>query len=203
MRKYSKKHCICSPKHRRIVKKQYPSAQITYSASLEEYNQLLSNYDKIYDRINIALVLCGTFFMVFSTTLDFGIISNWTSYAIYQRVLAIVNGTMLVTSAVLMAISIVKFLKLTRGAAMTTFDSNSIKYERLYEEKNENTTLWITLQYLKGINDLQEQIAKKQKRYNRAIVLIVIAAIIYIVSLFINKMFLQLPTTECNCLSLI
>lgn len=190
MRKYSKKHCVCSPKHRQIVKKQYPSAQITYSASLEEYNQLLSNYDKIYDRINIALVLCGTFFMVFSTTLDFSIISNWTSYAIYQRVLAIVNGIMLVTSAVLMAISIVKFLKLTRGEGLTTFDSNYIKYERLYEEKKENTTLWITLQYLKGINDLREQIAKKQKRYNWAIVLIIIAVIIYVVSLFVSKMFL-------------
>ena len=190
MRKYSNKHYVCSSKHSCNIKKQYPSAQITYSASLEEYNQLLSNYDKIYDRINIALVLCGTFLMVFSTSLDFDIISNWTSYSIYQRVLSIINGTMLITSAVLVAISIVKFLKLTRGVALTTFDSNYIKYERLYEEKNENTTLWITLQYLRGINDLREQITKKQKSYNRAIVLIIIAVIIYVVSLFVSRMFL-------------
>ena len=90
----------------------------------------------------------------------------------------------------MMIISIIKLLLVSKGQHLTTFDSISIKRQALYEEKSEDTMLWITLQYLRGINDLRKQITRKQKRYNSAIIIIIIAVIIYVVSLFVSKMFL-------------
>ena len=190
MRKSSKKLCSCRSKKRFNIKKRYPSAQITYSASMDEYNQLLSNYDKIYDKVNIALVLCGTFFMVFATTLDLSTVSKWSEHSWCQKIIVILYLSLLVSSSVMMIISIIKLLLVSKGQHLTTFDSISIKRQALYEEKSEDTMLWITLQYLRGINDLRKQITRKQKRYNSAIIIIIIAVIIYVVSLFVSKMFL-------------
>lgn len=186
MRKFSAKCSSC--KKRKIhAKKQYPSASITYSACMDEYNQLLSNYDKIYDRVNIALVLCGTVFMIFSTNLDFSMITKWSEYSCFQKVAGVLCAVLLIASSVLMAISIIDLLVLSCSKGLKTFDSNSIKTEALYEEKSENTLLWITLQYLRVINDMRQKINDKQKRYNRAIVLIILAVILYVLSLFIGK----------------
>ena len=41
----------------------YPSAEIVQSACLEDYKRCLESYDKIYEKVNIALAILWNYFV--------------------------------------------------------------------------------------------------------------------------------------------
>lgn len=63
----------------------YPSAEFLYSVSLEDYNRVLSNYDKIYDRINVALTLCGVILIVILSNVDVITLLSWNNYSNLEK----------------------------------------------------------------------------------------------------------------------
>lgn len=165
--------------------KKYPSAEFLYSVSLEDYNRVLSNYDKIYDRVNIALTLCGAVLIVFLANLHLTVFFEWCNYSKLEKMSVLLYTIFAVASAVLIIISVIKLLLLSCSQKLSTFDSNSIKEEELYEESVEDSALWVTLQYIRVINDIRSKTISKQKKLNTAIILIVISILSYVVSMLI------------------
>ncbi len=165
----------------------YPSAEFLYSVSLEDYNRMLSNYEKIYDRINIALAICGVILIVILENVDMKAISKWMEFSNLERVAVVLYYMLAIGSATLIVIAVIRFLLLSRSKEILSFDSNSIKEESLYEEKTEDAALWITLQYIRVINDIRNEIRAKNKAFNTSTILIVIALLAYVSSMIVNK----------------
>lgn len=163
----------------------YPSAEFLYSVSLEDYNRVLSNYDKIYDRINIALPVCSAVLIVFLTGIDIKSIFNWINYTPLEQVAIAMYTLFAIGSATLMTISVIKLLVLSRSKELMSFDSNSIASESLYEEQIEDASLWVTLQYIRIINNIRDKIEKKQKSFNNTITLMIISILTYAFSILI------------------
>lgn len=63
----------------------------------------------------------------------------------------------------------------------------SIKTESLYNEKIEDAALWVTLQYIRVINDIREKIKEKQKAFNTATIQIIVALLAYVISMLIHN----------------
>lgn len=165
----------------------YPSAEFLYSVSLEDYNRVLSNYDKIYDRINVALTLCGVILIVILSNVDVITLLRWNNYSNLEKMAVAIYGLCAVGSAVLIVIAVIKLLLLSRSKEMLSFDSNSIKTESLYNEKIEDAALWVTLQYIRVINDIREKIKEKQKAFNTATIQIIVALLAYVISMLIHN----------------
>lgn len=179
-----KKNKICI-KVKENNKQKYPSAEFLYSVSLEDYNRVLSNYDKIYDRINIALPVCSAVLIVFLTGIDIKSIFNWINYTSLEKVAIALYTLFAIGSAVLMTISVINLLVLSRSKELMSFDSNSIASESLYEEQIEDASLWVTLQYIRIINNIRGKIEKKQKSFNNTITLMIISILAYAFSILI------------------
>lgn len=89
-------------------------------------------------------------------------------------------------SATLIIIATIQLLILARSRELLSFDSNSIKEQKLYNEKVEDAVLWVTLQYLRVINDIRERVCEKQKKYDLSITLMIIALLLYVLSKLIG-----------------
>ena len=88
----------------------YPSAEFLYSVSLEDYNRVLSNYDRIYDRINIALALCGVILIVILSNVDMTAMFNWNKYTNLEKMAVGIYALCAIGSAVLIVIAVIKLL---------------------------------------------------------------------------------------------
>lgn len=164
----------------------YPSAEFLYSVSLADYNREISNYDRIYDRINIALSLCSAVTIYYLSTVNFKAFFEWQNFSQLEKVALLLYAFFTLTSLILMIISIIQLLVLSRSKEMLTFDSNCIKTESLYEESLEDSSLWVTLQYIRVINDVSLKTQEKQKGFNLAITLIVISILCFAFSIIVN-----------------
>ena len=165
----------------------YPSAEFLYSVSLEDYNRVLLNYDRIYDRINITLALCGVVLVAILDNVDFSVLCKWIKFSPLEKTAIAIYMICAIASVVLIVSAIIKLLLLSKSKEILSFDSNAIKTEELYDEKTEDVALWITLQYIRVINNIREKILEKQKDYNTATTRVIISLFTYVVSMIIYK----------------
>lgn len=164
---------------------EYPSAEFLHSVSLDDYNRVLSNYDKIYDRINIAMALCGVLLLVILSNIDIKAIMDWSNYSNLEKMAISIYSLCAVGSAVLIVIAVIRLLLLSKSKEVLSFDGNSIKTEELYKESVENAALWVTLQYIRVINDIRAKTNEKQRTFNASIVQIIISLLAFVVSMMI------------------
>lgn len=169
------------------TKKKYPSAEFLYSVALEDYKCVLSNYDRIYDRINIALTLCGVILVFFISNFDVSVLYKLDTLSCIHKICTIIYLLFSGTSVVLITISVIKLLLISRSDKLRVFDSNSIKDESLYSEKTEDSSLWVTLQYIRCVNDIREKTQKKQQKFTISIILLIISIVSYVVSIIVKN----------------
>lgn len=160
----------------------YPATQFLYSVCLEDYKRSLSNYDNVYSRINISLAFCGIILIFILNNINPSLLHEWCLYSNIRKTAFVLYFALAIGSAVFIVIAIIKLLLLSRSKTIFVFDSNSIKQEELYKRKVEDVTLWVTLQYIKIINELRKVIAEKQKNVNDSTVFVVISLVAYVVS---------------------
>lgn len=167
--------------------KKYPSAEFLYSVALEDYNRTLGNYDKIYDRANIALALCSALLVAILNNVDIKSLLSYCSYAAMKKVIVACYGLSSLGSAILLVVATIRLLLVTRSRKMLSFDSNSIKAEKLYIETVEDAALWVSLQYIRSTNDVGTQVKDKQGKLNRALLEIVVSLLLFAVSVIIHN----------------
>lgn len=185
MYRLSKKKIIKVKTRIQEENKKYPSAEFLHNVSLEDYNRTLSNYDKIYDRVNLALAFCGAILLVILSNFDISVLEKLCCYSKQELIVIVLYLVTACSSIVLIIISIIKLLLISVSKGLQTFDSNSIKEESLYEKDVEDASLWVTLQYIRCINDIREKTDKKQKSYKTATILIIISLLSYVVSMLV------------------
>lgn len=166
----------------------YPSAAIVHSACYEDYKRCLDTYDKIYEKINIALAFCGIILLVILSSFDYTnilkITQNITKLELFSLLLYLICSAV---SIICIVWSVIKLLLMLRSRTVTVFDSIACRNEKVYELIEEDAALWLIDKYTIAINELKIINNKKHKEYNAVIIKIVISLLAYAVVITMNR----------------
>lgn len=170
------------------IKEYYPSAELLKADCYEDYKRLIETYDKIYEKINIALAFCGVILLVIISDFDYRIIGKLINSETYIE--GFTYTTLLICSllSVIMIIwAVIQLLLLTRSREIKVFDSIAVRKEEIYREKPEVAAMWLIDKYTIATNELRTVIADKNKEYDVAILKLVISILSFAVVVIIKK----------------
>lgn len=166
----------------------YPSAELLQEVCYKDYSRVLSNYDKIYDKINICLAFYTAILFLIINRLDISFIFNFSQLvSCNEKVLNIINLIVLIFSAIFGVISIIKLLLLLKSKEIFVFDSISIRNNKIYDMFADEASLWVIDKYTEAISEIKNVTDKKQRSFNYAIIFIGVSLILYIISIFLEK----------------
>lgn len=170
------------------VKANYPSAELLQNTCYEDYRRVLDTYDKIYEKVNIALAFSGVILLVVMSSFDYTLVgriidkpSNLELFTLLALLLCSYSSTILIVWSVL------QLLLLIRSKRLTVFDSIAIRNDELYRETNEVASVWLIDKYTQAIAALRPEINKKQASFDSAVLKIIIGLICYAVVIVIQK----------------
>ena len=175
-------------KHRKRKAINYPSAELLQSACYEDYKRLIDTYDKIYDKINIALAFCGVIFLVILSDFDYTLFFSFTAnlskgelFALFVQIICSCTSTVCITWAV------IQLLMLVRSKEITVFDSVTIRNDKIYDLTANEAALWLIDKYTSAIPELRTIIHNKQKAFNSVVIKIIVSILTYSVLLISTK----------------
>lgn len=176
-----KKHC-----RKNVIN--YPSAELLQSACYEDYKRLIDTYDKIYEKINIALAFCGIILLVIWDNFDYRIFFSYTAdssrgdlFTLFVQIICSCTSTVCITWAV------IQLLMLVKSKEITVFDSVAIRNDEIYNLQPNEAALWLIDKYTLAIPELRTIIHNKQKAFNSVVVKIIISILTYSVLLMLTK----------------
>lgn len=112
----------------------YPSSELLQQSCFEDYKRLLDIYDKIYEKVNIALAFCGALLLVFVQNVDFSILSRLcqseSNSELFVMVLFVLCSF---GSAITIIWATIQLLYLMRSKKITVFNSIDIVNEEIYK----------------------------------------------------------------------
>lgn len=173
------------------LEKKGSAAEFTYTVCYNDYQTLVSNYDKIYDRINIALTLCGAVLIILLNNIKFDPLKIWSTFSMLEKISVGIYFTLILASATLMVVAVIKLLLLSRGNTLLSFNSNCITNDNLFEKSAKDAAELVTRQYIVVINDTYDKVNQKQKSFNTSIVFMVISVLAYAASVIILNLGLK------------
>ena len=166
----------------------YPSAELLQSACYEDYKRLIDTYDKIYEKINIALAFCGIILLVILGDFDYGIFFSCTAdlsrielFTLFIQIGCSCTSTVCITWAV------IQLLMLVRSKEITVFDSVAVRNDEIYKLPPNEAALWLIDKYTLAIPELRKIIHDKQKAFDSVVVKIIISILTYSILLISTK----------------
>ncbi len=166
----------------------YPSAELLLTPCMEDYQRIQDNYNKIYEKINIALAFSGIILTIMLANLNIdksiAIIQNMK---IYEVVLITIEVGCTIGSVVLVLLTTIRLLILLLGKPVSVFKSEDLRNEGIYREEKQNAALWIIDKYTIIVSEMRPIIQRKQKKYNKAIEIMIIGVILYAISILLQK----------------
>ncbi len=176
-----KKHC-----KRKAIN--YPSAELLQSACYEDYKRLIDTYDKIYEKINIALAFCSVVLLVLLGDFDYKMFFSYTAdsssgelFTLFVQIVCSCTSTVCITWAV------IQLLMLVRSKEITVFDSVAIRNDEIYKLPPNEAALWLIDKYTLAIPELRTIIHTKQKALNSVVIKIIISILTYSILLISTK----------------
>lgn len=166
----------------------YPSACLLQGACFEDYKRVLETYNKIYDKINIALVFSGVVLVVILQAFDYTLFFKWGPNSSRMEILFIfVQLLCMITSSVSIVWAVVQLLLLTRSQRLPVFDSIAIRNIKIYNESPETAALWLIDKYTTAVSEMVKISQSKQKVFDTAVVKIVISISVYAFLIILQK----------------
>ena len=169
------------------VSKKYPSAILVKETCADDYKRLLDTYDKVYEKVNIALVLCGVLLPSIVITFDYTKIQSIINANNMEMLSVISYLCVSLCSVLCMVWAIVQLLILMRSKKQITVDTVAMRNNKIYDSKPEEAAMWLIDKYTIVINDLKQVIGKKQHQYDSALVKVIISVITYALAVVISK----------------
>lgn len=166
----------------------YPGAETIQNACYEDYKRCLDTYDKIYDKINIALAFCGIVLLVILSSFDYTVILKIASVSskleLFSLLLYIACSS---TSVVCIVWAVIKLLLLMRSQSVSVFDSIACRNDEIYKFSSDEASLWLIDKYTIATQDLKGINEQKNTAFNSVITKIVISLLTYSLVIIINK----------------
>lgn len=169
-------------------KSQYPSAEFLQQVCSDDYHRLINTYDKIYEKVNITLAFCGVVLLVILGSVDYtyiGVLHKIQSnLELFTLLLLLLSSA---ASAVCIVWAVIQLLLLMRSRTLSVFNSIDIRNEEIYRWNSDDAAVWLIDKYTIVIAELRTVIAKKQKEYDSAVEKVMIAFVLYSLTLIIEK----------------
>ena len=166
----------------------YPSAVLMLDSCIQDYQRLQENYNKVYEKTNIALAFVGIVLTIMFTSLDFSSASlNASNMKIWEVIISSTEIICQFSSIILMIVSIILLLIVLKGKRIPVFKSEDIRNEEIYRLKESHAAVWLIDKYTQIANDIRPIVSKKQKLFDSALVLVIIGIIAYAISTILQK----------------
>lgn len=166
----------------------YPSAIMLQNTCYEDYRRVLDAYDKIYEKVNIALAFSGVILLVVMSSFDYTLVSriidNSSKIELFSLLLFLLCSLL---SAILLLWSVIQLLLLIRSKKLIVFDSIAVRNDELYRQTNEAVSVWLIDKYTQAIVALRPEIKKKQKSFDSAVLKIIIGLMCHSIVMVIQK----------------
>lgn len=164
-------------------KSMYPSAELIQDTCYQEYRRVLDAYDKINDKVNIALAFCGIILLVIISRFNYTFINHLRNVNIVELCCFVFS----LISAFFILWAVVRLLNLLRPREIRMFDSCSVRQNELYRFPVEDASVWLIDNYTRVTKDIRTVSSKKQSSFNKAITDIIVALVGYAFVLFLEK----------------
>jgi len=102
-------------------------------------------------------------------------------------IITVVELICLVGGMGLTLISIVYLLILLRGRIIAVFKSEDIRNEEIYREKESHAAMWLIDKYTRIVNEVRPVVQKKQEAFDKALVVIIVGIILYVIAIVLRK----------------
>lgn len=175
-------------KVRAVPKVLYHSAETMVQACSEDYKIELESYNKIYEKINITLAFCGAVLMVILGNFDLSHFSKMKQAETYVEVLLeFLLFVLSLSSFVFIFWSTIQLLRLMRGSKIKIFDSLCIRNDKIYTIMPDRAALWLIGAYTESTADIRMLTSEKQRKYDNAVMKLVVAVMVHAIYLAIHK----------------
>lgn len=171
-----------------MAKNKYPSACLLLESCIQDYQRVQGNYDRIYEKLNMALAFTGIVLPLMFSYSDFSAAKS--SLKDMNEMTALFVSIELVLQAfglLLVLAASIYLLLLMRGREIPVFDSLAIRSEEIYRNKESAAAVWLIGAYTAALSELRPIVRKKQDAFDRGIMLTVIGIMLYAVSIFLIK----------------
>ena len=169
-------------------KEEYPSAMFLLDGCFQDYQRIQDNYNKIYEKINIALAFAGVVLTVMLGSFDFSsAVSKVNNMKISEVILTSIELVCLIGSMIVIVGAIIYLLTLLRGREIAVFKSEDIRNEEIYRDKETHAAMWLIDKYTKIVYEDRPIVQKKQKSFDRSMVAIIIGIIMYVIAVMLKK----------------
>ena len=166
----------------------YPSANFLSDVCYKDYIRLLETYNKLYEKLNIALAFVGIILTVMLTASDFSSIQISIGIMTYRSVLNTVKTVFFIGGFTLIIYSIIRLLMLLKGKEIPVFKSEDIRNsDALYNEPVEVASLWLIDRYTIISNKLRPIIDEKQIKFNNVLVIVAVGICLYAIAIMLQK----------------
>lgn len=167
--------------------KVYPSSRMIQNLCSEEYNRVSEIYDKIYDKVNIALAFSGVILLVIVSGVDYTIITKHCNSTLKVFICKIIVFSCSVISSVCIVWAVIQLLSILHSRRISMIDCVTIRNIHLYREEEEVFSMWLIDKYTRIIPKIKKIIKRKQEIYDSAITKIVFALVSYSIAIVLQK----------------
>ena len=166
----------------------YPSACFLLDSCVQDYQRLQENYNRIYDKINVALAFAGVILTIMLGTFDFTPASFCVKdMTILVLILTVIELLCLVGGMGLTLFSTICLLTLMRGRKIAVFKSEDIRNNEIYREKESHAAMWLIDKYTRIVDEVRPVGQKKQASFDRALIEIIVGIIMYAIAVILRK----------------
>ena len=166
----------------------YPSAYFLLDSCFQDYQRIQENYNKIYEKISIALAFCGVVLTIMLGAFDFSTAKfSVSNMKIWEVILTSIELTCLGGSLIVIVGTTIYLLFLLRGRKIAVFKSEDIRNEEIYRNKESHAALWLIDKYTRIVNEVRPIVQRKQKAFDNAMVAIIVGIMMYVVAVLLRK----------------
>lgn len=168
--------------------KDYPSACFVLDSCVQDYQRLQESYNRIYDKINVALAFVGVVLSIMLSSFDLSIAKMYMNdLTVAAFIIISIELFSLIGGLTLTLLSTLYLLTLMRGRRIAVFKSEDIRNEEIYREKESHAAMWLIDKYTRIVNEVRPVVQKKQEAFDKALVGIVVGIIFYVIAIILRK----------------
>ena len=106
---------------------------------------------------------------------------------IWELVYVFIEVACMILGFILIIIATIKLVLLLKSREVTVFNSVDVRLNEIYKETNENAAMWLIDKYTQATKDMRPIINKKQKTYDRILIMLIIGIIMYVIGIVLQK----------------
>lgn len=166
----------------------YPSACYLVDSCFQDYQRVQENYNKLYDKVYYALCLVGVVLTLMLGSFDLKCLQiKVDDLKIWELVYVFIEVACMILGFILIIIATIKLVLLLKSREVTVFNSVDVRLNEIYKETNENAAMWLIDKYTQATNDMRPIINKKQKTYDRILIMLIVGIIVYVIGIVLQK----------------